>query len=359
MASDSTPVAQDPNAISPPRWRAILPRLLLSLLIAGGFVWLLQRGGLPVLPPTAAWQELAWWAAPVFFALCLGSNVLRTYRWVHLLRPSQPDLSTRYTWGVALVGFAAVVFAPLRMGEVVRPWLIARGGQVRFIQATASVGAERIMDGVMLMSLLAAGLAMATPLSPLPDHIGELQVPVALVPAIASSALLTFIAAFALMAAFYLFRETVARWVHRGLSLVSPKLATFAIAQLDRVTDGLSVLRAPRHRNAFLRDSSLYWAGMVLAHFALLRGVGASVDLAQATVIVGVMGLGALLPSGPGFFGTFQLGAYCGLAMFFPESFVVHTGSIFTFVSYTLQLAINVLCGLAGLKLMASRPPRS
>jgi hypothetical protein len=332
-------------------------RLVVSLLIAAGFVWLLQRGGLPVLPPTAAWGELAWWAIPLYFGVaCLGTG-FRTYRWLHLLRPIQPRLSTRFGWGASLAGFAAVVFAPLRMGEMVRPWLISRRGDVRFLQAIGSVGAERIVDGLLLMSLLAAGLWLATPLSPAPDKIGDLHVPVALVPTIASSALAMFAVAFAGMAAFYFFREPLRRLAQRVLSLVSDKLAAFAIALLDRVSEGLSFLPSRRHGGAFVRDSVLYWGFSWLGYFLLLRGCGIAADPAQAAVIMGVLGLGTLLPSGPGFFGTYQLGAYCGLAMFFPENLVVQAGAVFTFVSYSCQLAITVVVGLVGLKLMASAPP--
>lgn len=331
----------------------------MSLLIAAGFVWLLSRGGLPMLPPSAALERLAWWSIPLYVVLtCLGTG-LRTYRWVHLLRPIQPRLSAQYAWGVGLAGFAAVVLAPLRMGEMARPWLISRRGDVRFMQATGAVGAERVVDGLLLMSMLAISLLLAPRLSPLPDHIGDLRAPVALVPAIANSALLTFALAFALMAAFYFFRELVQRIVRSTLARVSPKLADWTIAQLERVSDGLRFLPSRRHAGAFLRDSLLYWAWNGLAYWVLLRGAGLSADLSQAVVIMGVMGLGTLLPSGPGFFGTYQLGAYCGLAMFFPESQVVQAGAVFTFVSYTCQLVIIVVFGLIGLKLMASAPPRS
>jgi len=257
-----------------------------------------------------------------------------------------------------LVGFAAVVFAPLRMGEMARPWLISRRGDVRFMQATGSVAAERVVDGLLLMSLLAVGLGLAQQLSPLPERIGALQVPVALVPAIASSALLTFALAFTLMAAFYFFRDLVQRIVRRTLSLVSAKFADWTIAQLERVSDGLRFLPSRRHAGAFLRDSLLYWSATALAAWVLLRGAGLPADLAQAVVIMGVMGLGSLLPSGPGFFSTYQLGAYCGLAMFYPESQVVQAGAVFTFVSYTCQLLVTTLFGLIGLKLMASATPR-
>jgi hypothetical protein len=329
---------------------------VVSLLIAAGFVWLMQRGGLPMLPPSAAWGRLASWVIPAYIPVFWLVTVFRTYRWVHLLHAIEPRMSTRFAWGASLAGFAAVVFAPLRMGEMVRPWLVSRRGDVRFLQAVGSVGAERIVDGLLLMSVLATGLFFAKPLSPAPDHIGELRVPVALVPAIASSALMMFAIAFAGMAAFYFFRDSLRRIMYRLLSIVSDKLAHWAIAQLERVSDGFSVLSSRRHAAAFLRDSLLYWGFTWLGNLLLLRGCGISADGAQAAVVMGVLGLGTLLPSGPGFFGTFQLGAYCGLAMFFPENLVLQAGAVFTFVSYTVALGTTILVGLIGLKLMASGP---
>jgi uncharacterized membrane protein len=72
---------------------------------------------------------------------------------------------------------------------------------------------------------------------------------------------------------------------------------------------------------------------------------------------LGVLGLGTLLPSGPGFFGTYQLGAYCGLAMFFPESVVLSAGAVFTFVTYSVQLSVGVLLLLFGLWTLSSTTP--
>jgi glycosyltransferase 2 family protein len=331
---------------------------VVSLLIAAGFVWLMQRGGLPMLPPEAAWNQLASWAIPTYFAIYCAHTFFRTWRWLHLLRAIEPALSARYAWGASLAGFAAVVFAPLRMGEMMRPWLISRRGEVRFLQAVGSVGAERIVDGLLLMSVLAVGLGFSTRLSPAPDKIGDLQVPVALVPAIASSALTMFAVAFAGMAAFYFFRDSVRRITYRVLSIVSDKFANWVIAQLERVSDGLSFLPSRQHGGAFLRHSILYWALTWLGNLILLRGCGIPAGPAQAAVIMGVLGLGTLLPSGPGFFGTYQLGAYCGLAMFFPENVVLQAGAVFTFVSYTAALVVTILAGLLGMRLMSSAPRR-
>lgn len=357
LLSETTPsVPVQPPLASPTRWRNFATRLAFSLLIAAGFVWLMQRGGLPMLPPEAAWNRLPGWVIPAYTAVYFVITGFRTYRWLHLLRAVEPNISTRYGWGASLAGFAAVVFAPLRMGEMVRPWLASRRGDVKFLQAIGTVGAERIVDGLLLMSLLAAGLAFATPLSPAPERIGDLQVPVALVPTIASSALTMFMLAFAGMAAFYFFRDTVRRITYRILSIVSDKLARWVIAQLERVSDGLSFVSSRKHGGAFMRDSVLYWGFSWAGNWLLLQGCGIPAGPAQAAVILGVLGLGTLLPSGPGFFGTFQLGAYCGLAMFFPENVVLQAGAVFTFVSYSVALGTTVLVGLLGLRMMSSAP---
>ena len=93
-----------------------------------------------------------------------------------------------------------MLFAPLRAGEVVRPWLLARTGEVPFVKAAGTVAAERIVDGLMLALLLSGSLVSTTPLSPLPNRLGKLALPVSVVPGSGQGDLGAFGAAFAAMA---------------------------------------------------------------------------------------------------------------------------------------------------------------
>jgi uncharacterized protein (TIRG00374 family) len=283
---------------------------------------------------------------------------LRTYRWLYLLRPIQPDLSARRVFGIGLVGFAAIMFAPMRMGELVRPWLLAEDGRISLVQGASTVAAERIVDGLTLTLLLMASLSLTSPLSPLPERVGKLPLPVAAVPAAASGALLLFSAAFVAMAMFYFWRDAARRAVHFVVDPFSKWLATWLTTQVERLADGLRFLPSGRHGGAFLRDTLLYWALSALSMWLLLRGCGAPADFTQACVIMGIMGIGTLIPGGPGFFGTYQLAAYCGLAMFFAEPTVLSSGALFTFVSYTVNVAMTALSCLVGAWLMVSERPR-
>jgi uncharacterized protein (TIRG00374 family) len=325
--------------------------------IAAGLFWALRKGGLPLFPPADAFGKLRLGSVALFIPLCLLSNLLRTYRWIYLLRPINPRLSGFRVLGIGAVGLASIMFAPLRMGEIVRPWLLAQDREVFFVHAAGTVVAERIVDGLVLTSILAVSLLIATPLSPLPHQLGQLQLPVALVPTIATSAFLTFVAAFVAMALFYFWRQAARRLVFAVIGVISKPLANWVTQQIERLADSLQFLLSRRHGLSFIRDTLAYWATTALSLWLLLRGAGAPATLSQTCVTLGVLGLSTLLPSGPGFFGTYQLGAYCGLAMFFPESVVLSSGAVFTFISYTTQLLVALLFLLGGLWIMGRTTP--
>src|SRR5688572_29133290 len=99
--------ASEPGAAQAPRRVAsahsFVPKLAISLLLAAGFVWVLNRGGLPIIPDAAAFASLGWWILPVYVVLCSVGMFLRTYRWVYLLRPMAGDISPRRVLGSGLV----------------------------------------------------------------------------------------------------------------------------------------------------------------------------------------------------------------------------------------------------------------
>ena len=173
------------------------PRLVASLVIAGGFVWLFHKGGLPLLPPRSAFSKLELWVVPTYAVFTLTAMFLRTHRWVYLLRPIAPDISERRIVGIGMVGIAAILFAPLRMGNLARPHLLARDGKVSFFQGLGAAGAERVVDGFVLTLVTAIALWAATPISPLPNHLGDMPLPVSAIPRAVYVMLSVFTAAFA------------------------------------------------------------------------------------------------------------------------------------------------------------------
>lgn len=320
------------------------PRIAVSLLIAGGFVWALRHGGLPLVPDRAAFASVTWWTIPVYAAAMACAMFFRTYRWIHLLRPIAPELSASRVQGVALIGFTAIFFAPLRTGEVVRPYLISQDGKVSFFQAMATVGAERVIDGLVLMAMAVIALQLSVPVSPLPDHLGDLPLPVAAAPAALFGMLAVFVGALAATILFYGARHFARTLTHRVLGVISERLALWVTGPLERLSDGLTFLSSRVHFARFSRDTLCCWAVTLFAQWLLLRGCGFPASAAEAGVTLGVMGVGSLLPSGPGFFGAFQMGTFTGLAMFYNQELLRSSGVVFVFVCYSVQIVINALC---------------
>ncbi|HEX4353256.1 MAG TPA: lysylphosphatidylglycerol synthase domain-containing protein, partial [Polyangiales bacterium] len=150
MTVEDTPSEAQSAAQPQLRYRAIISRLAVSLLIAGGLLWAMHKGGLPLVPPSAAFDQLQLWTVAAYIPLSLLATFLRTYRWIYLLRPINPRLSAKRVLGIGSIGFAAILFAPLRVGEFVRPWLLAQDREVFFVEAAGTVVAERVVDGLLL-----------------------------------------------------------------------------------------------------------------------------------------------------------------------------------------------------------------
>jgi glycosyltransferase 2 family protein len=351
-----SPSLTSPAGVTKSIWRHA-PRVLASLVIAGGFVWLFHRGGLPLIPPAGTLSTLAAWTIPAYVVFQVCALFFRVHRWVPLLRSIVPDVSPPRVVGIGLVGVAAIMFAPLRMGEAARPYLLARDGKVSFFQALGAAGAERVVDGLMLTVISAIAMTLSSPLSPLPDHLGDMPLPVSIIPRAIYLAALVFTGGFIALTVFYGARAFARRVTGALLNPISPKLSTFVTSTLERLADGLSILGSPKHRVRFFVETALYWLLQLLAQFALMRGAGINATISQACVSLGVLGLGVIVPAGPGLFGAFQIGTYSGLALFFPIVTLKSSGAAMVFVAYASQLVLMAASLALGFWILARTKP--
>lgn len=337
----------------------IWPRLVASLLIAGGFVWLMARGGIPLLPRGEVLRLIRPGVVIAYVVLLSLTILLRTSRWVYLLRPIAPNVKPLRVLGIGFVGFSAIFLAPLRMGEIVRPYLIAQDGEVSFMQATGTVFAERVIDGVVLTLLTTLTMSVASMVSPLPTSLGDLPLPLVAVKAAVYSATLLFCGLFVAMVVFYIARDTAGRLLRGVLGIVSERAASWAATSLERIADGLRFLPPGKNLFKFLLTTAIYWCFMVGAQWTLMRGLGFAASVAQATTVVGVLGLGSVVPAGPGMFGAFQLAGFSALALFFPLDQVRAAGTALLFVSYVVNLTLSSLQFVVGFALMRRVPAAS
>jgi glycosyltransferase 2 family protein len=325
-------------------------KLLVSLVIAVAFWLVLRGGGLPVVPNGEDFAGVRWWTVVVYALSVALWSFIRAMRTRHLLR-AVADVTDRQVLTVSWIGFLSIFVLPFRLGEVVRPALFHHKGKLSFATATGACGAERIIDGLFLMTVLGVTLPLGGPLDPLPDHIGKLPIPVVAVPAAAYSMLLLFIAAFTAMALFYWRRAWARRMTDRVVGLISKRLAAFLSGQVEKLSEGFRFLPSPRHLMPYLFETVLYWGIAAGGMWLLAWGCGLEeMTYARSCALLGVLGLGIIVPGAPGYFGAFQASIYAGLALYFAEDVVLGAGSAYVFFLYVSQLGVMFLLAVgAGL----------
>ena len=331
-------------------------KLAVSILLGVGIAWIMARGGLPLVPPKSTFAELKVWTVPTYILMLVVVHYFRAIRWRHLLR-AVGQVSRRSVVAVSWIAFGAILISPLRTGEVVRPYLITKRSSITLWEATGTIGAERVIDGLVLSVMLFVGLQLSTPLDPLPDHVGNLRVPAAAVPHAAYFALTLFLVAFLVMGIFFFARNFARRVTFAVGRVISHKLADRLAGIVERIADGLRFLPSPSHFVPFMGETLAYWLINACSVWLLGWGCGLTgLTLAQATVTMGCVGIGILVPSGPGYFGAFQLSAYMSLGMFFHEDMLKGPGAAFVFLLYAGQVGVH-LVGMAVGALLDPAPP--
>ena len=127
---------------------------VLGALTLGSLAWAGWGMDLRATLAAAAGFDLRW-ALPM--TVCLfGTLFLRVLRFRLLL---DHPVDNRGMLGVTAIGFLAINVVPLRMGEFVRPFLLAERHGSPFGLALAALFMERLLDLSALMVLLAMSIA--------------------------------------------------------------------------------------------------------------------------------------------------------------------------------------------------------
>jgi glycosyltransferase 2 family protein len=214
----------------------------------------------------------------------------RGARWRALLVPIQP-LSYPRVVGYTYVGYLANNVLPARLGELVRAHALGEGEGLSRTTVLGTIVVERIVDTVIVVGL--AGIAVLI-----------LGIGGVLATGVVLGALFVGVLVIGLIAA------TIG---HRlpGAARVTAAAERFPrVLELGRrLRDGLSVIHRPSTIVAAVAFSLVAW-GFSIATFILGgRAIGVELTLAQGALLSSGVALATIVPSGPGFLGTFELTA--------------------------------------------------
>jgi hypothetical protein len=235
--------------------------------------------------------------------LTLLSFWLRSIRWRHLLAHVKPVPVGRL-FRATMIGFMANNLLPARLGELYRAHVIGRWEGISRSAALATIAVERIFDLFTMLVLLVV-VALVSPLTPVVRTVGILATVFGLL-------------VLGLFLALFLGGERILGWAERVL----PRpLRPRGVQILASFREGLGVLREGRQLLWAAVWSFAMWACIVLViQFCFwatdVRAGGEPVPPLAAVVVLVVMALGLMVPSGPGFVGSLQFFAVKALEVF-------------------------------------------
>jgi glycosyltransferase 2 family protein len=274
---------------------------LAGVLITGVSLYLAFRGTNPHTIVTTLRETGIWWAIPVLGATLL-SIWLRALRWRLMLDPLG-DVTTGETYRATMIGFMANNVLPMRLGELVRAYSIGRSAGVSKSAAFATIVIERAFD------LLAILLLFAFVVLRFSMHL----------PAWAKAAGYVALAGcgglFLVMGLFRWQRERTLAGFTRMIGWLPERLRNRVTGLMHRFLVGLEVL-SRAHRLIWVTVLSLAtWLAVALSFLFTAFAFDLPRPWEISLLLVVLTALAVMLPSGPGFVGTFEMGVRYGLTM--------------------------------------------
>jgi len=231
-------------------------------------------------------------ASPAWIAVMLVTTTIdigaRGARWRALLAPIAP-LRYRRVLGYTYIGYLANNVLPARLGELYRSHALGEGEGVSRTTVLGTVVVERVVDTVMVVAIAAVAVLVLS------------------VRGVMSSAVLLGLA-FVSLAVIALGLGIAAHRLpgaDRATAMIARRPRLLELAR--RLRDGLAVAGRPRTIATAVVFSAIAWAASTGTFLAAGQAVGVQLSLAQAALLCSGVALVSIVPSGPGYVGTFEL----------------------------------------------------
>lgn len=322
------------------------PRLWIGLAVTAGTLWLALRGvDFRILVRDMGRANL-WLLFGLSVPLYLLQFWVRALRWRHLTDAVCPA-SRGALFRATAVGFMANNVFPLRIGEVVRAWYLAREMGARTTPVFGTVVLERVIDAVVVLALASAVLGVSGAQG---RGDGTLAVGIPLI----VSAMIPLAGVILLRVA----PERIVRLISCTVGRLLPLRVTETLEDLlRRLAEGLRSLQGGRHLVWVAWHSLVIW--LVLGSLPFVVGfaaLGIEFESVWETFFASYMtlvavGVAVALPSAPGFFGPYHLACRAALSRFgVSEEMALALGTL----AHAVFWLTSTLLGLLALRLRAT-----
>lgn len=257
-----------------------------------------------------AWQLELWPWLCCAIALHLPYTWLRALRIAVLLDPMArqrgASLPRRPVLASGALSFFWLLVLPLRLGELVRPLMIARFrvAGVSFTETLTATAIERIVDALTIVAMLAVGLWISAETSLDAPWIMGLRT---------MGAALFFAVVLAVVGLVAIRRrpECIMAMTRRV-----PAVGRLVTARIERVARATAVLETRKPWIQIVAITLAYWGVTVVQAQCMAWACGLQLGLVEMVVVVAVVGLAIQIPAGPAQAGSHHAGHAAALSLF-------------------------------------------
>ncbi|HWN99448.1 MAG TPA: lysylphosphatidylglycerol synthase transmembrane domain-containing protein [Blastocatellia bacterium] len=285
------------------------------MLAAVGLIWVLHDFQLGHLRPLVANLRWLWIALAIVCAVT--SYICQGARWRLLLKPLGKISTLRATQAV-YAGLFTNEILPMRMGELVRAYLVSRWTAAKFVAVIPSMVAERLFDALWL----AVGIGLTAVLVPLPRDLLRVADLLGAGVVIAAAVLCYFI-----------LRPPKP---HR----FSSGPLRFASLLVEGLSSGLQGIAGTRAFYLSLIGSLLPLVFEALAFWLVMLGCSLHLSFWVGVAVYLIVRLGTAVPNAPANVGSYQFFTVVGLTLFGVDKTAATGFSLVVFVLLTLPLLI-------------------
>lgn len=272
------------------------------------------------------WRNMSainWWLIALAVVFDIVSYVCQGYRWQLLLRSTGP-VSTRKAAQAIYAGLFFNEILPLRIGELVRAYLIARWFSAKVISIIPSIVVERLFDALWLF----AGIGLTALFISLPGDAAD-----------AANILgITVLIVICLALCLIYWGRTKKVVLQQPLTARGWKPVRTLTSILSRVAEELRRLGTTRYFYYSLAVSSLLLALQIFAFWLVMEACNLRLSLWAGSAVLLLLHLGTIIPNAPSNVGTYQFFCVAGLTFFGVDKAVAAGFSMVVFIILTVPL---------------------
>lgn len=246
----------------------------------------------------------------LLFAVVLTfvSYWLRAVRWRYLLLPGGAvALSSLYP--AVIIGYMANNLFPAKAGELIRAWVLAEREQRPFGAVMASLVVDRLWDGLCMLLMLVLVLFWL----PLPPGMQQMS------GVLRAGGVTTLVVYLAVLCVLLLLKVSPHRSRMLFLALLRPfpeRISNHVFYLFQAFVDGLQVSQKSAQLIVVAVCSVLIWVTATVPIYLVLHGFGLPLPPEAALLIMVLLLFAVMVPSAPGYIGTYHLACYTGLAAY-------------------------------------------